>query len=179
MLKTGEESGGKGLPSGMSRLAHLASIAAAFFCTAAFTATAQQQRFPQHLFFRVTLGPQFSSPVSGRLLLFVSPGHGDKAVDVDMMAPTRTYVAAKEVSFLAPGETVSVDADDIVFPEPLSNAAAGDYRNASGSRCWAYLQLLRALARRSGERCCRTTRLGSPATSAACVDPHDGRAGAS
>src|ERR1700679_4359670 len=100
----------------MSRFAHLASTDAILSCAAAFRAAAQQQSFPQHLFFRVSLGPQFSSPVSGRLLLFISPGHGDKAVDIDMMAPTKTYVAAKEVSYLGPGETVSVDADDIVFP---------------------------------------------------------------
>ena len=56
----------------MSRFANFASIAAILSCSAAFTAAAQQQSFPQHLFFRVTLGPQFSSPVSGRLLLFVS-----------------------------------------------------------------------------------------------------------
>ena len=109
----------------MSRFAHLASIAAAFFCTAAFTATAQQQSFPQHLFFRVTLGPQFSSPVSGRLLLFVSPGHGDKAVDVDMMAPTRTYVAAKEVSFLAPGETVAWMPTTSSFPDRYQTQPPG------------------------------------------------------
>lgn len=111
----------------MSRFSRLASIAGIFFCTATFTAAAQQQSFPQHLFFRVTLGPQFSSPVSGRLLLFVSQGHGDKAVDSDMMAPNKTYVAAKEISYLAPGQTVGVDADDLVFPGPLSNAPAGDY----------------------------------------------------
>ena len=100
---------------------------AVFYCLAVFTAAAQQQSFPQHLFFRVTLGPQFSSPVSGRLLLFVSPGHGDKAVDSDMMMPSKTYVAAKEVPYLAPGQTISVDADDVVFPGPLSNARSGDY----------------------------------------------------
>ncbi len=44
-----------------------------------------------------------------------------------MMAPTRTYVAAKEVPYLSPGQTVAVDADDIVFPGPLTNAPSGDY----------------------------------------------------
>ena len=111
----------------MSRLANFASIAAILSCLAAFTAAAQQQSFPQHLFFRVTLGPQFPAPVSGRMLLFVTLGHGDKAVDSDMMAPAKTYVAAKEIPYLAPGQTVSVDADDVVFPEPLSNASSGDY----------------------------------------------------
>src|ERR1700744_1455860 len=110
----------------MSRLVRLTSMAAILCFAAPFTAAAQQN-FPQHLFFRVTLGPQFSSAVSGRLLLFVSPGHGDKAVDTEMMAPTKTYVAAKEVPYFAPGQTISVDADDLVFPGPLSDAPSGDY----------------------------------------------------
>jgi S-formylglutathione hydrolase FrmB len=111
----------------MSRFANYAPIAATLFCLAASLVTAQPQTLPQHLFFRVTLGPQFQHPVSGRLLLFVSPGHGDKAVDTDMMAPSKTYIAAKEVPYLAPGQTVEVDADDVVFPGPLSKAHSGDY----------------------------------------------------
>src|ERR1700734_219641 len=102
-------------------------LLAVFYCLAVFTAAAQQQNFPQHLFFRVTLGPRFSSAVSGRLLLFVSPGHGDKAVDTEMIAPSKTYGAGKEVPSFAPGQTVSIDADDLVFPGPLSDAPSGDY----------------------------------------------------
>jgi S-formylglutathione hydrolase FrmB len=111
----------------MRRFANCATIAAILFCVAASLASAQQQNPPQHIFFRVTLGPQFQHPVSGRLLLFVSRGHGDKEVDMDMMAPAKTYIAAREVPYLAPGQTVEVDADDVVFPAPLSNAAPGDY----------------------------------------------------
>ena len=88
---------------------------------------AQQTARPQHLFFHVTLGPQFQQPVSGRMLLFVSPGSGAKAVDMSMMAPTKVYIAAKEISHLLPGETVDIDADDGAFPGPLSQAAPGDY----------------------------------------------------
>jgi hypothetical protein len=111
----------------MRRFANCATIAALLFFIAASLASAQQQSSPQHIFFRVTLGPQFDHPVSGRLLLFVSRGHGDKEVDMDMMAPAKTYIAAREVPYLAPGQTVEVDADDLVFPAPLSNAAPGDY----------------------------------------------------
>lgn len=89
---------------------------------------AAQAPVPQHLFFHITLSPQFQHPVSGRLLLFVSPGHGAKAVDMNMMSPTSVYIAAKEIAGLAPGHTIDIDADDIVFPAPLSQAAKADYQ---------------------------------------------------
>ena len=104
-----------------------AALAAIFACVVTSQAAAQQAPVPQHLFFRVTLASQFQHSVSGRLLLFVAPGHGDKRVDADMMAPTKTYVAAREVHDLASGQAIDIDADDVVFPAPLSNAPPGDY----------------------------------------------------
>jgi len=101
------------------------SVAFALFF--ASLAGAQQPATPQHLFFHVTLGPQFQQPVSGRLLLFVAPGRGDKKVDLSMMEPTKTYIAAREILHLAPGKTVDIDADDTVFPAPLSSAPPGDF----------------------------------------------------
>src|SRR5271154_4397576 len=84
---------------------------------------------PEHAFFRVLLDKAFAGPVSGRLLLFVAPSSVEgPSVDMDMMSPTSVYVAAKEVAHLAPGESVDIDADDMVFPGPLSTAAAGSYR---------------------------------------------------
>lgn len=84
---------------------------------------------PQHAFFHVLLDRSFASPVSGRLILFVAPPGGDaSAVDMNMMAPESVYVAAKEVAHLAPGEPVDIDADDLIFPRPLSQATAGSYR---------------------------------------------------
>ena len=105
-----------------------ALFAVILLCGARFVAASQEIKQPvDHLFFHVTLGPQFQQPVSGRLLLFVRPGHGDNHVDMDMMSPAATYIAAKEVPFLAPGQTVDIDADEIVFPHPLSSAPVGDY----------------------------------------------------
>ena len=79
---------------------------------------------PRHDFFRVTLDHTYKNPVSGRLLLFIAPNSGDasdaKSVDMDMMSPASVYVAAKEVSHLVPGESIDIDADDVVFPRPLS-----------------------------------------------------------
>lgn len=84
---------------------------------------------PGHTFFHVALDRSFTQPVSGRLLLFIAPPHGDaSAVDIDMMSPESVYVAAKEVPHLAPGESADIDADDLVFPWPLSQARAGNYR---------------------------------------------------
>ena len=44
------------------------------------------------------------------------------------MSPTSVYVAAKEVDYLAPGDSIDIDVDDIVFPGPLRQAAPGSYR---------------------------------------------------
>jgi hypothetical protein len=84
---------------------------------------------PQHAFFHVSLDRSFSGPVSGRLLVFVAPPSGDTAsVDMNMMAPESVYVAAKEISQLVPGQSIDIDADDLVFPRPLSQASVGNYR---------------------------------------------------
>lgn len=84
---------------------------------------------PQHAFFHVLLDRSFSGPVSGRLLIFIAPPSSDAAtVDMNMMAPESVYVAAKEVAHLAPGESIDIDADDQVFPRPLSDAGVGNYR---------------------------------------------------
>ena len=83
----------------------------------------------QHTFFHVTLDNPTSGSVSGRLLLFIAPATGDStSVDVDIMAPASVYVAAKEVPHLERGESIDIDADDLVFPSPFSTAPAGEYR---------------------------------------------------
>jgi len=82
-----------------------------------------------HTFFHALLDPSLSQPVSGRLLVFVSPPSANTSqVDIDMMSPASVYVAAKDVAHLAPGETVDIDADDVAFPGPLWKAAPGSYR---------------------------------------------------
>ncbi|MGD0629893.1 MAG: alpha/beta hydrolase-fold protein [Terracidiphilus sp.] len=90
---------------------------------------AQPAPSQQHAFFHVALDTSFTKPVSGRLLLFIAPATGDaSSVDMNMMSPESVYVVAKEIASLAPGESVDIDADDLVFPRPLSQAAGGAYR---------------------------------------------------
>ncbi len=83
---------------------------------------------PQHLFFRVTVGPKFTTPVSGRMLIFLTAGTGAKQVDENPFAPTAVYVAAKEVSDLTAGRSVDVDTDDVAFPAGFSSLKPGDYQ---------------------------------------------------
>jgi len=84
---------------------------------------------PRHLFFHVSLSSEISHPVAGRLLLFAAPDTGEAAsVDMEMMSPTAVFVAAREVPHLEPGQGIDIDADDIVFPKPMSQANAGAYR---------------------------------------------------
>ena len=83
---------------------------------------------PQHLFFRVTAGPKFTTPVSGRMLIFLTAGTGAKQVDENPFAPTAVYVAAKEVSDLTAGKSVDVDTDDVAFPAGFSSLKPGDYQ---------------------------------------------------
>ncbi|WP_266171844.1 alpha/beta hydrolase [Dyella subtropica] len=89
-----------------------------------------------HHFFRVTLGSEETAPVSGRLLLFVIDAKVAKAqtqdgkveaVDVDPLNPGQTLVAAREVTRLAPGESIDLDADALAFPSGLAQLAPGDY----------------------------------------------------
>ena len=91
----------------------------------AVTALAQQ---PQHLFFRVTLGPQFTAPVSGRLLIFLKEGTGDKEIDVNPFLPSSVSIAAKEVYYWKPGVPHGHRHRQLAFPKGFSNLKAGDYQ---------------------------------------------------
>jgi predicted alpha/beta superfamily hydrolase len=89
-----------------------------------------------HRLFRVALDGAATQPVSGRLLLFAIPAgearaqaRGGKVTKVDAheFGRMQTAVAAMEVTNLAPGASVLIDADAQAFPEGFSKLAAGDY----------------------------------------------------
>ena len=82
---------------------------------------------PQHLFFRATLGPQFTAPVSGRLLIFLKQGAGDKEIDVNSFLPSSVSIAAKELYYWKPGIAVDIDTDELAFPAGFSALRPGDY----------------------------------------------------
>jgi len=95
---------------------------AAIFCLS--PAHAQQ---PQHLFFRVNLGPEITAPVSGRLLIFLKEGSGSKEVDTNPFLPAAVSIAANELYYWKPGTPVDIDTDDLAFPAGFSGLKSGDY----------------------------------------------------
>jgi hypothetical protein len=80
-----------------------------------------------HVFFRVQVTPSAGTPLSGRLLIFVKQGAGDKEVDTTEFHFADTWVAAREVSNLVPGGTVDVDGDEVAYPKGLSALPAGKF----------------------------------------------------
>ncbi|HEV2682481.1 MAG TPA: enterochelin esterase, partial [Rhodanobacter sp.] len=91
---------------------------------------------PAHRFFHIQLGAASAQPASGRLLLFATDAKAAIAaakdgkvdeVDTSPFSPEQTSVAAREVSRLAPGQGVDIDADTLVFPAGYSQLPPGDY----------------------------------------------------
>ncbi len=91
------------------------------------TALAGGQTPAGHAYFEVRLSASAPAPVSGRVLLFVKQGKGDKEVDTDEFHPTATWVTAREVHDLAPGGFVEVDGTDSAFPRSFATMPAGEY----------------------------------------------------
>ncbi len=93
----------------------------------AATLAGAQQAAHHPALFRVTASPSLPGPVSGRLLVFMKQGSGDKSVDIEEFRPAATWVAAQEVHDLAPGASVEVDADVTAYPKPFRDAPAGTW----------------------------------------------------
>ena len=82
--------------------------------------------------FKVKISPSLPGPLSGRLLIFMKRGQGDKEVDVDHYSetgfhPESTWMVAKEIHDLQPGRSVEVDANDKAFPHAFSQAPASQW----------------------------------------------------
>jgi S-formylglutathione hydrolase FrmB len=106
------------------------SILAALCLGAAAVPAAARAQAP-HAVFRVILPADSAlthgTPVSGRLIVFMTakrPPSTDARL-APGLDPDEVWVAAREVSGLAPGASVEIDADSLVFPRPFSSAAPG------------------------------------------------------
>ncbi len=86
--------------------------------------------------FHVSLGAASNAPVSGRLLVFAEPADAARAeakgkpvteVDASPFNLDVASVAAQEVTNLAPGAAVDVDADVSAFPKAFSALKPGRY----------------------------------------------------
>ena len=96
-------------------------------CVGASGQSSAQAAAAPHVFFRVHLAASAPKPLSGRLLVFLKQGKGDKEVNIQEFHPGETWVAAEEVHDLMPGATVEMDADQIAYPKPFSALPAGEY----------------------------------------------------
>lgn len=111
----------------VAKIAAAIALSVGVFSLAAMAAPTTVTATHPHVFFRVQAPASVSSPVSGRLLIFIKQGTGDKEVDIDEMHFSSTWVAAAEVNDLAPGATVEIDADNLAYPQGFSALAPGNY----------------------------------------------------
>jgi hypothetical protein len=102
-------------------------LAACLF--AASTGAAQTTSSPRHVHFTVQAPANITSPISGRLLIFLKSGTGDKTVDMNQMSPAAVWVAGREVQSLSAGASIEVDpdAEGTASPAPFASISVGDY----------------------------------------------------
>ncbi len=105
----------------------MAALAAVIVFTAMPGALAQGAGAHAPAIFRITASSSLPGPVSGRLLLFMKQGSGDKEVDIEEFHPADTWVTAREVHDLAPGASVEIDADTLAYPQAFRQAPAGSW----------------------------------------------------
>jgi len=91
-------------------------------------ANSQSATSAHPLRFRIRVQTGNSTPVSGRLIVFLAPGKSPRELGPGF-GPTaqQVWFAAKEVLRLKDNEAMDFDPDDLAYPQPLSHAPAGDY----------------------------------------------------
>ncbi|HEY6376782.1 MAG TPA: alpha/beta hydrolase-fold protein [Edaphobacter sp.] len=111
------------------RLATLLCYTLFFATLHTLTAFSQTPPTHPHVHFIVHAPSTLTAPISGRLLIFLKSGTGDKEVSTDELHPTAAWVGAKEVQSLSAGESLEIDpdAEDMAFPTPFASIAPGDY----------------------------------------------------
>ena len=82
-----------------------------------------------HVHFIVQAPSTLAAPLSGRLLIFLKSGTGDKEVNADELNPGSTWVGAREIQSLSAGGSIEIDpdAEGIAFPTPFASIPPGDY----------------------------------------------------
>ncbi len=100
--------------------------------------------------FEITLGDNLvTKPVSGRLLIFVTPNTSPMMFVQPSLPDINTvWVCAKEVTTFFPGQSIEVDPDVTSFPGPFSSMPPGNYQVMVPARYKPFVRLRR---RRAGE----------------------------
>lgn len=119
----------------MKNLSARALLALAFLATGSLAAQADEAPLA-HRIVRVTLDGATDKGTSGRLLLFAAPAAVAREaakegkveeVDTNPFQPKAVSVAAREVTWIAPGQSVDLDTDGEAFPAGFSSLPPGEY----------------------------------------------------
>jgi hypothetical protein len=119
----------------MKNLPARALLALAFLAAGSLAAQADEAPLA-HRIVRVTLDGATDKGTSGRLLLFAAPAAVAREaakdgkveeVDTNPFQPKAVSVAARDVSWIAPGQSVDLDTDGEAFPAGFSRLPPGDY----------------------------------------------------
>jgi hypothetical protein len=113
----------------MPKLHPAASLCVSAFLLVTLPSLAQTSPKLRHVYFTVQAPSTITTPISGRLFIFLKSGMGDKEVDVNQLSPASTWVGAREVQSLSAGATVDIDpdAEGIASPAPFTSIPSGDY----------------------------------------------------
>ncbi|HVI56105.1 MAG TPA: alpha/beta hydrolase-fold protein [Luteibacter sp.] len=112
-----------------------AVLALAFLAVGSLGAQADEAPLA-HRIVRVALDGATDKGTSGRLLLFAAPAAVAREaakdgkveeVDTNPFQPKAVSVAAREVNWIAPGQSVDLDTDGEAFPTGFSSLPPGDY----------------------------------------------------
>ena len=78
--------------------------------------------------FEIRLSPTVAPKgASGRLFVLLDPGGTARdRIDIGFL-PESVWLAAKEIPHWAPGQTITLDPDELAYPQPFSKAPKGDY----------------------------------------------------
>src|SRR5271170_141166 len=113
----------------MPKLRPAVYFGAAAFLLGTVAALAQTPAQHHHVHFTVQAPSTISAPISGRLLIFLKAGTGDKEVDSNQLSPASIWVGAREVQSLSAGASVDIDpdAEGIASPAPFATLPSNDY----------------------------------------------------
>ncbi len=108
-----------------------AALALALLATGSCAAHADDAPLA-HRIVRVTLDGAGGKGSAGRLIVFATPASAAKdgkpeAVDTNPLQPKAVSVAARDVAWIAPGQSVDLDTDGEAFPAGFSTLPPGDY----------------------------------------------------
>lgn len=112
----------------MRNIRTLATVATAIFGLSAAQAKALT---PTCNAVPIDIVPSLVGSHAGRLLVFAepaAPGTSTSKVDTSAFAPTRAYVAGREVAGLEAGEQTSVDLETDTYPKAFTSMPPGRYR---------------------------------------------------